>query len=311
MQKSHLRWRLLASFFLAAALPAQAGILDATDDAETDAQDISLRCATVIPNLAQRLEIDRKLKNFLAARAAQGFSAERAAGAVTVPVYFHVIRQGSGVANGDVPDSQIAAQINVLNEAYSGSTGGTNTPFRFQLVSTDRTTNATWYTMGYGSTAETQAKTALRKGGPESLNLYSANLGGGLLGWATFPSDYAANPKNDGVVMLYSSLPGGTATPYNLGDTATHEVGHWVGLYHTFQGGCVRSGSGGDGVADTPAEQSAAYGCPANRNSCPTNLFPGNDPIHNFMDYVDDSCMYQFSGGQSARADALDDQYRR
>jgi len=142
-------------------------------------------------------------------------------------VYWHVINNGSGLANGDIPDSQITAQLNVLNAAY-GPWG-----WQFSLAATDRTTNASWYTCS-GGTCETQMKNALRKGTADDLNIYSNNMGGGLLGWATFPSSYASNPKNDGVVILYSSVPGGTAAPYNLGDTATHEVGHWMGLYHTF-----------------------------------------------------------------------------
>lgn len=215
----------------------------------------------------------------------------------TVNVYFHVINAGTGLQNGDIPDTRVVDQVNVLNAAYAG------TGLTFNLVSVDRTTNAAWYTMGYGSAEETAAKTALRQGGPGDLNLYSANIGGGLLGWATFPFDYAAKPKMDGVVLLASSLPGGSAAPYNLGDTATHEVGHWAGLYHTFQGGCRSA----DGVDDTPAEKSAAYGCPAGRDSCSGS---GADPIYNFMDYTDDSCMDRFTAGQVARLQAMLTTYR-
>lgn len=220
-----------------------------------------------------------------------------------IDVYFHVINNGSGISNGDVPDSMIQDQMNVLNNAYK-STG-----WSFKLVSTDRTTNSSWYTMTPGSAAETQAKNALRKGSADDLNLYSANIGQGLLGWATFPSSYTSAPKDDGVVLLFSSMPGGTAAPYNEGDTGTHEVGHWMGLYHTFQGGCNRNSStGGDQVSDTPAEKSAAYGCPTGRNSCP--ILSGSDPITNFMDYTDDSCMNTFTAGQDARMDAQFTQYR-
>jgi hypothetical protein len=116
----------------------------------------------------------------------------------TIGVYVHVINNGSGIANGDVPDSQIADQIAVLNAAY-GPWG-----WQFQLLGTDRTTNASWYTMTPGTTAETQAKTALNHGTAQNLNIYTANIGQGLLGWATFPSDYASNPLDDGVVVLFS-----------------------------------------------------------------------------------------------------------
>ncbi|MSP59228.1 MAG: zinc metalloprotease [Myxococcales bacterium] len=217
----------------------------------------------------------------------------------TINVYWHVINKGTGIANGDVTSQMITDQMNVLNAAYA-STG-----WQFMLVSTDRTTNNTWYTAGPGTTGETQMKNALRIGTADDLNAYSNNMGGGLLGWATFPSSYAGSPKLDGVVVLFSSLPGGSAVPYNLGDTATHEVGHWMGLYHAFQGGCQKNN---DYVSDTPQEKSAAFGCPVGRDSCTRD--PGLDPIYNFMDYTDDSCMDRFSTGQDQRMDAQFSTYR-
>ena len=260
------------------------------------------RCSTPHVNQYERALNETEHHNFIKARADVGTPVVlRAAGSVTIRVYFHVINNGSGIANGDIPTSQITDQITVLNAAFAG------TPFSFSLAGVTRTTNAAWYVMSPGSAAEAQAKAALRVGGAGALNIYSANPGGGLLGWATFPQNYARSPANDGVVILYASVPGGSAAPYNLGDTGTHEVGHWLGLYHTFQGGCATSG---DQVSDTAAERSAAYGCPSGRDSCAGKKAPGLDPITNFMDYTDDYCMFQFTTLQSSRMDTLHAQYR-
>jgi hypothetical protein len=219
-----------------------------------------------------------------------------------INTYVHVINKGSAVENGDITSQMISDQIAVLNSAYA-STG-----WSFQLTNVDRTTNPTWFTMSPGSQAERDAKNALRQGTADDLNIYTANLPGGLLGWATFPPSYASQPKMDGVVILFSSVPGGSAQPYNLGDTATHEVGHWMGLYHTFQSGCTTSN---DNVSDTPAESSPAHGCPVGRNSCiELNNQVRPDPIFNFMDYTDDACMNTFSPGQDTRMDSMFTNFR-
>ncbi|EAU87856.2 metalloprotease [Coprinopsis cinerea okayama7 len=209
----------------------------------------------------------------------------------TIDVYFHVVHEGKKEEQGNIPDEKIAAQIAVLNEAYASS------GLFFNLKEVPRTSNRWWFrNAGPDTDEQNEMKEALRVGGPEALNVYTVSLSTTrLLGYATFPVDYEANPQDDGVVILYASVPGGEAEPYNLGQTVTHEVGHWVGLYHTFQGGC---GGDGDFVNDTPAEASPAYGCPVGRDSCAST---GVDPIHNFMDYTDDACMNNFTPGQVDR----------
>jgi hypothetical protein len=222
-----------------------------------------------------------------------------------IPVYFHRIHASNGTG-GVVTSQQISNQMSILNAAFAGSS------FSFTLVAVTDSNNSIWFTAGPSTLAERDMKLALRQGGSNALNIYSNNMGGGLLGWATFPSGYASKPLMDGVVILYSSLPGGSAAPYNQGDTGTHEVGHWMGLYHTFQGGCAnpKKNGSGDFVADTPAEKSPAFGCPVGRDSCTGSRFPGLDPIENFMDYTDDACMNTFSAGQFERMDAQWTAYR-
>jgi Pregnancy-associated plasma protein-A len=232
-------------------------------------------------------------------------------GSVTIQVYFHVISKADGT--GNIPDSRLTAQINAMNEHFSGldtpayRTAASNTSFRFQLAGVTRHVNDSWYAAGPGSAAETQMKNTLHQGTADDLNFYT-NSGGGYLGWATFPNEYAGAPLQDGVVCYWASLPGSNYVPYNEGDTGTHEVGHWLGLYHTFQGGCTTSN---DGVADTPAERGPTYGCPTrNLDTCKAKSLPGLDPYENFMDYTDDPCMYKFSAGQSDRADSMWATYR-
>lgn len=280
---------VLVILALFTTIPALAQSGSANDHANPNAA--FLRCATRVPSDAEMEVVARHT-------ALQAEIGPLATGGV-IDVYFHVINNGTGIANGDVSSQMISDQITVLNNAF-GPWG-----YSFNLVSVDRTTNASWYTAGPNSAAEAQMKSALHQGSAEDLNIYSNNMGGGLLGWATFPWGYTSDPQDDGVVLLYSSLPGGSANPYNLGDTGTHEVGHWMGLYHTFQGGCNKRR--GDYVADTPPEKSPAYGCPTGRDSCRGG---GLDPITNFMDYTDDACMDRFSPGQDARMDEAFTTYR-
>ena len=202
--------------------------------------------------------------------------------------------------------AQVSAPIGQSNCGWASgavsvtqSPDAADTPFRFELSQpVNFVANDEWVNVTPGA-SEYEMKKALRVGDSETLNVYTADIGGGLLGWAYFPKGYnKGQDYKDGVVILDESMPGGdpeVAGPYTLGDTLVHEVGHWMMLEHTFSGGCSASG---DGVADTPSEAYPQFNCPTGADTCTA---PGLDPIHNFMDYTQDSCMDMFTEGQSAR----------
>jgi len=258
----------------------------------TGAQPQKERCGTRQPGLEAVDQIEQRISK-----------ARKVKTEVTIPVWVHVINKGSGFANGDVPEDMIRRQIRVLDDSYSGRTGGAGTGFDFQLAGITRTTNRTWFeTMALDFEVEVEAKTALKRGGPETLNIYTVD-GGPYLGFAYYP-DVVLSPEFavlDGVVLDWRSLPGGTFEIYSEGDTAPHEVGHWLALYHTFENKCSAKG---DFVADTPAEFSPAFFCPVGRDTCGGASKPGLDPIFNFMDYTQDSCMFMFTPGQVTRMQA-------
>ena len=241
--------------------------------------------------------IERRTERRLAALS--GAERQRATtAAATIPVYVHVMRDAAG--NGDVTDQQIAQQIAVMNASFAGqkSPDAADTGFGFSLAGTYRYNNNQWHQDKQSATYRKQT----RKGGANALNMWLVDFN--YLGIATFPWDHDRNPGVDGIRVHYASLPGGSIANYDQGETATHEAGHWFGLYHTFQGGCTATN---DEVADTPAQASATTGCPEGRDSC---ALPGLDPINNFMDYSYDGCYTEFTPGQAQRASGMWAAYR-
>ncbi len=215
---------------------------------------------------------------------------------VVIPVAFiHVVDGDQGKITAD----QREQQIEVMNKAFKDM----GISFCYKEEEVVEVDDPAFFRMGHGSLRERQCKTQNRVLDPTTgLNFYTAQPGGGLLGWATFPFQMEGDPDMDGVVMLHGTLPGGANAPYNLGATATHEVGHWLGLYHTFQDGCFGLG---DEVDDTPAHSGPNFGRPADdeqpHNLCPSEPAGALCPIHNYMNYVDDEWMFEFTVGQKER----------
>jgi len=247
----------------------------------------SRACGVQISSQRHR-EGERRFKTHRVAPVAENATA-------TLDIYFHVVYANETMEGGYLSDQRIHDQMDVMNRDYN-STG-----IRWNLRSISRIQSPQWFlNISPSSTEEAAMKGVYRKGGKADLNVYTIGFANPdaaeLLGIATFPMDYTSAPQLDGVMVLHSTLPGSQSRQYSLGRTLVHEAGHWVGLYHTFEGGCD---SPGDEVDDTPPQASPSKGCPLNRKTCPGT--PGLDPVRNFMDYSDDSCMDNFTPGQATR----------
>jgi len=259
----------------------------------------------------RRIAIEQHLARFLLYDLARNRT-----GTTEIPVIVHVVYSTN---DGNISDGQIQSQIDVLNLDYRannpdrGKVPGVwsslvaDARVQFALAQTDPAGNPT---TGITKTATTRqsfgtddAVKSAATGGADPwpsdryLNLWVCQLGGGLLGYAQFPG---GPPATDGVVILHSAFgTNGTAkAPFNLGRTATHEIGHWLNLIHIW--GDRLDCKGTDDVDDTPPAQAPNYGKPSFPHvSC--NNGPNGDMFMNYMDYVDDDSMFMFTPGQAAR----------
>jgi hypothetical protein len=238
---------------------------------------------------------------------------------VTIPVVVHVVY---AAAAENISDAQINSQIVSLNKDYGAKNPDkskspavwsglvSDTGIQFKLATQDPQGNPT-----NGITRTKTAKTSFSqddsvksatKGGADAwprdqyLNIWACSLGGGLLGYAQFPGGPAAT---DGVVILHAAfgMTGTATSPYNLGRSATHEIGHWLNLIHIW--GDTSDCTGTDFVDDTPNAQNPNYGKPTFPHISCTNG-PNGDMFMNYMDYVDDDSMFMFTPGQVVRMHA-------
>ena len=267
------------------------------------------------PNIVQRRQ------NIETQTQAYQSSLNKASGIiVTIPVVVHVVYNTS---TQNISQAQIQSQIDILNADFrklNSDTANVPTLFKsiaadckieFVLAKRDPAGNATSGIVRKQTTTTSFSTNDnvkySSKGGDDAwasgsyLNLWVCPLGGGILGYAQFPGSGSA--LTDGVVVNVTAFgnTGTAAAPFNKGRTATHEVGHWLNLYHIWgddSGTCT----GSDNVGDTPNQGAENYGCPTfPRASCSNT----SDMFMNYMDYVNDACMNMFSVGQSTRMNAL------
>lgn len=248
---------------------------------------------------AEVQRVQRQLERTLDRRTSQSTLQLQATPNVSVPLHAHVV---DGLKFAGPTRSEVLTQLEVLNAAYRGEqvpASGADSGVDFVLSSFQRVQNQKWLEADMFERAERRMRRELHRGGPRALNVYftrpRAQFGEqAALGWSSFPWRVRERPKLDGVTINVDSMAGGAARGYNQGDTLVHEAGHWLGLFHTFEGRC---GKTNDLVRDTPKERDPSLRC----KQADTCAAPGSDPVHNFMDYSYDSCMYEFTSGQVSR----------
>jgi len=302
-----LKFVLVVSFFLSlsVAFSSFAEDVQVSDDSASYLRsdyfrENGMRCGTKAPPMTRTLSVaERSVAH--CASSLTSLQDEYWPTSVTyvLPVWFHVIYRSDGT--GYVTDSRIRAQIQALNEDYAALAGtaganGFNTRIQFELVGITRTVNDAWF----DDDNENAYKPVLNKDPSRYVNIYTTSAAG-YLGYAYFPQG-SAGMWWDGIVLLHTVVGGRNNASYypayNQGRTLVHEMGHYLGLYHTFghsEGSCENTYTGGDLIVDTPAEGVIHYDC-IQTTSCGSL-----DPIHNYMSYTDDSCMYQFSREQANR----------
>lgn len=306
---------LLSAPALAVVAPAQAMPVPGPDVACLAAKGTPApRRAPDTPRVsaATRERVERQVQDVMPANART---------AAALPVYrvkvqIHIIH---GRHRGERSFKRVGARSKVfavLQNAYDGAQSSVSQPMGivFDLKRITVTRNERWYHARQGSRADREMKRHLHRGTAQTLNIYvnrprpQAGFSGMLLGYSTFPWNYRVRKKLDGVTVNVLSLPvAHSRTGYNLGDTVVHETGHWLGLLHTFEGGCFGPN---DSVADTPAEKdpNGNQYCADLTNLCdPTEVTIGGlyDPAYNFMEYTMDACMRMFTAGQRHRVDGM------
>lgn len=234
-------------------------------------------------------------------------SRQEVSGVISIPVVVHVVYNNS---TENISQAQIQSQIDVLNEDFRATNSdvssvpalfaGRVADMEIEFV-LDKVTRTSTSRTSFGTNDQVKFNSSGGKNAEDTdtkLNMWVCDISGGILGYAQFPGG-AAN--TDGVVIDYQYFGNtGTATaPYDGGRTATHEVGHWLNLRHIWgDGGC----SVDDFVSDTPLQGRSNGGCPSfGTNSCGSGSSDEPDMFMNYMDYVQDDCMYMFSSGQKAR----------